>query len=59
VAALLEANPGMGTPTDEGRRMYPLVGFPYSIIYREYAGEIRILVVRHQSRDPDHGQNRN
>jgi hypothetical protein len=44
---------------EAGRGMHPMVGFPYPIIDRQNAGDNRILVVRHQSRDPDHGQNRN
>ena len=52
VARLLESNPGFGTPTNAGRRWFPLRGYPYSVIYRETDTGIRILVVRHQSRDP-------
>ena len=58
VAKLLEANPGYGTPTRSGRRIYPLRGFPYSPIYRLTSDEIRILVVRHQSRNPAFGSGR-
>ena len=58
VSRLLEANPGFGTPTSDGRRSFPLNGFPYSIIYRESSSGIRILVVRHQSRDPFFGGDR-
>lgn len=50
--------PGIGTPTDDIRRVYPLTGFPYSIIYREVGGQVRILVVRAQRRDPAHGEAR-
>lgn len=28
VARLVESNPGFGTPMTEGRRYFPLVGFP-------------------------------
>ena len=58
VARVLEELPSLGTPTDDGRRSFPLTHFPYSIIYREDHGGIRILVVRHQHRDPDHGEGR-
>ena len=58
VAALLEQHQGLGTPTEAGRKSYPLVDFPYSIIYREYQEGIRILVVRHQNRDPEYGEDR-
>jgi plasmid stabilization system protein ParE len=58
VAKLLEEFPGIGTPTSDGRQSFPLVGFPYTIIYRHIGDEIRILVVRHQSRDPAFGESR-
>jgi len=58
VAALLVANPGLGIPTGGNRRWFPLHGFPYSIIYRRADIDIRILVVRHQHRDPGYGANR-
>ncbi len=58
VARLLEEQPGIGTPTQGGRRVCPMAHFPYSIIYRGDQGGIRILVVRHQHRDPDYGDSR-
>jgi plasmid stabilization system protein ParE len=58
VATLLELRPGLGTPTADGRRVHPLSGFPYSIIYRQDGLGLRILVVRHQSRDPGFGDSR-
>jgi len=58
VARLLEENPALGSPTHEGRRSFPLSHFPYSVIYRDGGPGLRILVVRHQSRSPDHGDGR-
>lgn len=58
VILLLEANPGLGAPTAEGRRSFPFSGFPYSLIYRETAIGIRVLVVRHQQRSPAFGHER-
>jgi plasmid stabilization system protein ParE len=58
VTRLLENYPGIGTPAGNGRQFFPLVDFPYNIIYRAEEQEIRILVVRHQSRDPEHGESR-
>ena len=58
IAVLLEANPGLGMPTGDDRRSFPLHGFPYSIIYRPVDSGIRILVVRHQHRAPEYGTER-
>ena len=58
ITNLLETNPGLGTPTEAGRLSFPLRGFPYTVIYRELEGGIRILVVRQQSRDPEYGEQR-
>lgn len=58
VVTLLEGFPGIGTPTADGRQAFPLTGFPYTVIYRHLGPEVRVLVVRHQSRDPDHGEQR-
>ncbi len=52
ICELLSANPELGIPTQGQRRRFPLHGFPYSIIYRPAPDGLRILVVRHQSRDP-------
>ena len=58
IAKLLEEFPGIGTPTEDGRQIFPLGDFPYSIIYRAEAAGIRVLVVRHDRRDPEHGESR-
>ena len=58
IAKLLEEFPDIGMPTGEGRQSFPPVGFPYTLIYRCDDGGIRILVVRHQSRDPEYGESR-
>lgn len=58
VARLLVRFPAIGTPADEVRRVHPLQDFPYSVIYRDLGGQIRILVVRGHLRDPDHGGSR-
>lgn len=55
---LLERHPGLGQPTNDGRRMHPPTAFPYSVIYRSDEEALHILVVRHQSRDPDFGAGR-
>ena len=58
IAELLVEHPGIDTLTDDERRWFPLTGFPYSVIYRPLDPGIRILVVRHQNRDPEHGEQR-
>lgn len=58
VANLLAEYPGLGAPTTRGRRIFPLKVFPFSLVYRELEGEIRILIVRHQHRRPAHASHR-
>lgn len=58
IMKLLDEFPDLGQPTDVDRRSIPLTGFPYSVIYQHVNGEIRVLVVRHQHRDPAHGSER-
>jgi len=58
VVKILEEFPDIGTPTNGERRAYPLSDFPYSIIYRSVDTGIRVLVVRHQNRDPTFGDDR-
>ena len=58
VAQLLVEHPGFGTPTANGRRVFPLRVFPYSVVYRSIESSIRIIVVRHQHRKPNYGDGR-
>lgn len=58
IASLVEHQPELGTPTGDGRRSYPLHDFPYSVIYAADKRGLRVLVVRHQHRDPTHGETR-
>lgn len=58
VAKLLVEHPGLGTPTTRGRRTFPLKVFPYSVVYRNLEGSIRILIVRHQHRKPGYAGGR-
>ena len=51
-AWLVEANPGIGSPTSRGRRLFPLHRFPYSLVYRAEDDGVRIGAVAHQSRRP-------
>ena len=58
VATLLERLPDIGTPLSGDRRTFPLCDFPYSVIYRRDESGLRVLVVQHQSRDPEFGDGR-
>jgi plasmid stabilization system protein ParE len=58
VANLLDQYPQFGTAVNDDRRTYPLHTFPYTVIYEIVDLGVQILVVRHQSRDPQHGQER-
>ena len=58
VAELLVRHPGFGTPVANGRRVFPMQVFPYSVVYRDVNGSIQILVVRHQHRKPGFGSKR-
>ena len=57
-AEMLDANPGLGTPTTGDRRTYPLRRFPCSVIYKPVDSGDRILVLRHRRREPAYGDGR-
>ena len=58
IARLLAREPGLGTPAGHERASFPLHGFPFTVIYKATGTGIRVLVVRHQHRDPEHGEER-
>ena len=58
VVGLLDRNPDAGVLQGNGRRIYHMQVFPYSVVYRIIATGIQVLVVRHQSRRPSHGMRR-
>ena len=58
VIHLLLANPGFGKPIARHRRIFPLKGFPYSLVYRVDGDELRILIVRHQRQRPSFASGR-
>lgn len=58
VCALLLEQPALGSPRAQGRRGYSMRIFPYSVIYRETATGIHVLVVRHDRRHPGFGTRR-
>ena len=58
VAHVLLEFPGIGSPRTRGRRGFSLSLFPYTIIYRQTADGIAILVVKHDRRRPGYGVGR-
>jgi len=58
LARLLVANPEIGSPRPGGRRGFSMSVFPYTLIYRVTGAEIRILVVKHDSKRPGYGGTR-
>lgn len=57
-AQLLIEFPRMGAPTTNGRRLFPIGRYPYSILYREVEGGVRISAVAHHARRPKYWQRR-
>jgi toxin ParE1/3/4 len=58
LAALLMEHPEIGSPRPGGRRGFSMSVFPYTVIYRASADEIKILVVKHDSKRPGFGARR-
>jgi len=54
---LLE-RPEIGATRTRGKRGFSMNGFPYTILYRVVADEVRILVVKHGRRRPSFGNRR-
>jgi plasmid stabilization system protein ParE len=57
-AQLLVEFPRIGAPTTKGRRLFPIGRYPYSILYREIAGGIRISAIAHHARRPKYWKGR-
>jgi plasmid stabilization system protein ParE len=58
IAALLDVNPGLGTRTEDERRIHPFPKLPYWVCYKSIDTGIRILVVRHKRRHEGFGASR-
>ena len=58
LAALLLEHPEIGSSRSRGRRGFAMSLFPYTVVYRATADEIRILVVKHDSKRPGYGDAR-
>ncbi|MGY4828210.1 type II toxin-antitoxin system RelE/ParE family toxin [Sphaerotilaceae bacterium SBD11-9] len=58
LTALLVEHPDIGSPRGNGSRGFSMSVFPYTVIYRTAADEIKILVVKHDSKKPGFGGKR-
>ena len=58
LAQLLIDHSEIGSPRTNGRHGFAMAVFPYTLIYRATATEIKILVVKHDSRRPGYGGRR-
>ena len=55
---LLLEHPDIGSPRSNGRRVFAMSVFPYSLLYRASTDEVKILVVKHDSKRPGFGGRR-
>ena len=51
-ANLVDQNPGLGTITRNGRRIFPIRRYSYSIVYRSIDDGAKIGAVVHENRGP-------
>jgi plasmid stabilization system protein ParE len=58
IARFALRHPELGTPVQHGRRRLVFQVFPYSLIYRQIQGGIRVVVIRHHHRKPGFGASR-
>ena len=58
LASMLIEHPEIGSPRSKGRRGFSMSVFPYTVIYRADAAEIKVLVVKHDSKRPGFGGRR-
>ncbi|MCI4431043.1 MAG: type II toxin-antitoxin system RelE/ParE family toxin [Burkholderiales bacterium] len=58
VSTLLLQQPEIGSPRPAGRRGLYMNLFPYTVIYRVTADEIKVLVVKHDRKRPNYGASR-
>ncbi len=58
LATLLLDHPEIGSPRSNDRRGFSMSVFPYTVIYRASADEIKILVVKYDSKRPGFGTRR-
>ena len=55
-ASLITDFPGIGTPSVNNRRLFPIGRYPLSMLYRLEGNEVRISAIAHHSRGPGYWQ---
>lgn len=55
---LIEAFPGVGTPTSRDRRLYPIGRYPFSMLYRVDGTLVRVSAIAHHGRGPGYWRTR-
>jgi plasmid stabilization system protein ParE len=55
---LLIEQPGIGSPRAKGKRGFSMSVFPFTVIYRAGADEIKVFVVKHDRKRPGFGRER-
>ena len=55
-ARLVDRDPGLGTKTSNGRLVFPVRRYPYSLIYRQTDEGTRIGAIAHKRRGPRYRQ---
>jgi toxin ParE1/3/4 len=58
VAGMVELFPGIGTPEEDGYRVYPFAKFKYSLVYCEDVHGLLILAVAPHLREPGYWKSR-
>jgi len=58
LTTLLVEHPELGSPRSNGRRGFAISIFLYTVVYRGSANEIKVLVVKHDSKRPGFGGKR-
>lgn len=55
ISNILIEHPGIGSPRTKSRRGFSMSVFPYTVIYRTGADDIKVLVVKHDRKRPGYG----
>ena len=58
LSRILVQQPRIGSPRSRGRRGFCMSIFPYTVVYRADAEEIKILIVKHDRKHPGYGATR-